>query len=141
MMRRVILHEFGPSFICKIEDLPDPEPGPGEAVVAIEAAGIGFVDTLCVHGTYQALPVLPWVPGCELAGTVVAIGDGVSRFAVGDRALSTSFAASFQSHAVWREDELAPVPGTLTPGQAAGLVAVVDHDAYVIDAAHDPGAG
>ena len=50
-------------------------PEPDQVVVAIEAGGVGFVDTLCVHGTYQALPALPWVPGCELAGTVVAVGD------------------------------------------------------------------
>ncbi len=122
-MRRVILHEFGPYSNLQLEELPDREPGPDQVVVAIEAGGIGFVDTLCVHGTYQALPALPWVPGCELAGTVVAVGDAVARFAVGDRVLSTSWTASFQTHAVLREDELGPVPGPLTAGQAAGLVA------------------
>jgi NADPH2:quinone reductase len=63
------------------------------------------------------------VPGCELAGTVVAIGERVARFAVGDHVLGTSFAGSFQTHATLREDELAHVPGTLSSGQAAGLVA------------------
>ncbi len=122
-MRRVILHEFGPYSNLRFEDLPDPEPGDGQAVVAIEAAGVGYVDTLCVHGTYQLLPALPWVPGCELAGRVVAVGDGVRRFAVGDPVLATSFAGSFQTHTVLREDELVPVPGDLSAGQAAGLVA------------------
>lgn len=122
-MKRVILHEFGPYSNLQCEECPDPVPGPDEVVVAIEAGGIGFVDTLCVHGTYQALPALPWVPGCELAGTVVAVGDGVTRFAVGDRVLSTSWTASFQTHAVLREEELGPVPGPLSAGQAAGLVA------------------
>jgi NADPH2:quinone reductase len=122
-MQRVILHEFGPFTNLQLEECPDPDPAPDQVVVAIEAGGIGYVDTLCVHGTYQALPALPWVPGCELAGTVVAIGDGVTRFAVGDRVLSTSWTPSFQTHAVLREDELAPVPGPLTAGQAAGLVA------------------
>jgi NADPH:quinone reductase len=122
-VRRVILHEFGPYSNLQFEDLPDPEPGPGEAVVSIEAAGIGYVDTLCVHGTYQLLPALPWVPGCELAGRVVAVGDDVERYAVGDRVLATSFAGSFQTHTVLREDELVPIPGALSAGQAAGLVA------------------
>ena len=122
-MRRVILHEFGPFSNLQFEECPDPVPKPQQVVVAIEAGGIGFVDTLCVHGTYQALPVLPWVPGCELAGSVVAVGDAVTRFAVGDRVLSTSWTPSFQTHAVLSEDELGPVPGPLTAGQAAGLVA------------------
>ena len=122
-MRRVILHEFGPYSNLVTEELPDPVPGDGQAVVAIEAAGIGFVDTLCVHGTYQLLPSLPWVPGCELAGRIVAVGDDLTRYEVGDRVLATSFAGSFQTHTVLREDELVPIPGDLTAGQAAGLVA------------------
>ena len=122
-MRRVILYEFGPYSNLVFEDRPDPVPDAGQAVVAIEAAGIGFVDTLCVHGTYQLLPVLPWVPGCELAGRIVSVGDGVTRFAVGDRVLATSFGGSFQTHSVVGQDELVPIPGDLTAGQAAGLVA------------------
>ena len=122
-MRRVILHEFGPYSNLLFEDLSDPTPGDGQAVIAIEAAGVGYVDTLCVHGTYQLLPALPWVPGCELAGRIVAVGDGIERFAVGDRVLATSFAGSFQTHTLLREDELVPIPGDLSVGQAAGLVA------------------
>jgi NADPH2:quinone reductase len=122
-VRRVILHEFGPYSNLQLEECPDPAPAPDQVVVEIEAGGIGYVDTLCVHGTYQALPALPWVPGCELAGTVAAVGDDVTRFAVGDRVLSTSWTPSFQTHAVLREHELGPVPGNLTAGQAAGLVA------------------
>jgi NADPH2:quinone reductase len=122
-MRRVILREFGPYSNLRLEEMPDPVPGDGEVLVAIEAAGVGFVDTLCVRGTYQALPSLPWVPGCELAGRVEAVGDGVTGFATGDRVLATSFAGSYQSHTVLRPDELVPIPGSLTAGQAAGLVA------------------
>ena len=122
-MRRAILREFGPYSNLEFEELPDPKPGPGQAVVAIEAAGVGYVDTLCVHGTYQLLPALPWVPGCELAGRVAEVGDDVARFAVGDRVLATSFAGSFQTHTVLREEELVPIPGDLSAGQAAGLVA------------------
>ena len=136
-MRRVILHEFGPYSNLVFEDRPDPVPDAGQAVVAIEAAGIGFVDTLCVHGTYQLLPALPWVPGCELAGRIVAVGDGMTRFAVGDRVLATSFAGSFQTHTVLREDELVPIPGDLTAGQAAGLVASYGTMLYAYTLPHD----
>jgi NADPH2:quinone reductase len=122
-MRRAILREFGPYSNLQFEELPDPVPGDGQAVVAIEAAGVGYVDTLCVHGTYQLLPALPWVPGCELAGRIVGVGNGLERFTVGDRVLATSFAGSFQTHTVLREDELVPIPGDLSAGQAAGLVA------------------
>jgi len=122
-VRRVVLYEFGPYSNLELEERPDPIAGPGQAVVAIEAAGVGFVDTLCVHGTYQALPKLPWVPGCELAGRVTAVGEGVTQVSVGDRVLATSFAGSFQTHALLRPDELVPIPGDLSAGQSAGLVA------------------
>lgn len=122
-MRRVVLHEFGSYSNLVTEELPDPVPGDGEVLVAVEAAGVGFVDTLCVRGAYQALPALPWVPGCELAGRVAAVGPGVTGVAVGDRVLGTSFAGSFRTHAVLGAHEVVPVPGDLSAGQAAGLVA------------------
>ncbi len=122
-MRKVVLYEFGPYTNLVVEDTPDPVPEGRQAVVAIEAAGIGFVDTLCVRGIYQALPSLPWIPGCELAGTVVAISDDVTRVNVGDRVLATSFAGSFQTLTALDEDELVPIPGDLSSGQAAGLIA------------------
>jgi NADPH2:quinone reductase len=121
-VRRVVLYEFGPYSNLVLEEHPDPVAGEGQVVVAIEAGGVGFVDTLCVHGTYQALPRLPWVPGCELAGRVVDVGAGVGGVALGDRVLATSFAGCFQSHVVLRPDELVPIPGSLSFGQAAGLI-------------------
>lgn len=122
-MRRVVLHEFGAYTNLRLEELPDPEPGDGQVLVAVEAGGVGFVDTLCVRGAYQALPSLPWVPGCELAGRVIEVGGDVPGVAVGDRVLATSFAGSFRSHAVLGAHEVVPIPGDLTAGQAAGLVA------------------
>jgi NADPH2:quinone reductase len=122
-VKRAILHEFGAYSNLQFEELPDPVPGDNEVLVAIEAAGVGFVDTLCVRGVYQLLPSLPWVPGCELAGHVAAVGEGVTGIDVGDRVLATSFAGSYQSHTVLRPEELVAIPGSLTAGQAAGLVA------------------
>ena len=118
-MRRIVLREFGPYSNLMLEEGPDPVAAEGQTVVAIDAGGVGFVDTLCVHGTYQALPRLPWVPGCELAGRVVDIGAGVTGISVGDRVLATSFAGSFQTHAVLRPEELVPIPGDLSAGQGS----------------------
>jgi NADPH2:quinone reductase len=122
-MRRVVLYEFGSFDNLVVEDGPDPRPGNDEVVVAVEAAGVGFVDSLCVRGVYQALPSLPWVPGCELAGSVVAVGDDVTGTRVGDRVMATSFVGGFRSHLALAATDVAPIPGGLSAGQAAGLVA------------------
>jgi NADPH:quinone reductase-like Zn-dependent oxidoreductase len=68
-----------------VTELDEPAPGPHQVVVDVAAAGVNFPDLLVVGGTYQNLPSLPFVPGKEIAGTVVATGDAVTTPAVGDR--------------------------------------------------------
>ena len=121
-MRRVVCHAFAPLDRLVVEESPDPEPGPGEVVVVIEAAGANFVDALLVQGLYQIKPPLPFTPGMEVAGVVGATGDGVTRVAVGDRVLATSFSGGYATHAVLPEAGMVPVPAGLSAGQAAGLV-------------------
>ncbi len=60
------------------KELPTPTPGPGEVLVDIKAASLNFPDLLIVQNKYQIKPPLPFVPGAEYAGTVVALGDGVN---------------------------------------------------------------
>ena len=121
-MRRVVCRSFAPLDELVVEEAPDPEPGPGQAVVAVEAAGVNFVDALLVQGRYQLKPPLPFTPGMEVAGTVVAVGDGVDAVAVGDRVLATTFVGGYASHALVAAAALVPLPGGLTAGQAAALV-------------------
>ncbi|SMX43204.1 NADPH:quinone oxidoreductase family protein [Maliponia aquimaris] len=68
-----------------LTDIPVPAPGPGDLRVRIAACGLNFADLLMQKGTYQDTPALPFVLGMEVAGTVDALGDGVSGFAIGDR--------------------------------------------------------
>ena len=76
-VRAAVCHELGPPSVLRVEERPDPEPGPGEVAVAVEAAGVNFVDGLFVAGQYQIKPSLPFVPGSEVAGHVVAVGPDV----------------------------------------------------------------
>ena len=78
-MRAAVCNELGPPSVLRVEERPDPEPGPGEVVVAVEAAGVNFVDGLFVAGQYQMKPTLPFVPGSEVAGHVVAVGPDVEQ--------------------------------------------------------------
>ncbi|MFN3232548.1 MAG: NADPH:quinone oxidoreductase family protein [Alphaproteobacteria bacterium] len=86
-MRAWRCHQFGDYHDLKIEDLPDPEPGPGEVLVDIKAAGVGFVEMLMCQGKYQLKPPLPFTPGGECAGDIIAVGEGVTQFKSGDKVM------------------------------------------------------
>src|SRR3978361_1177512 len=78
----------GPEFLAE-RALPDPAPpGLGEIQVRIEARGVQYVDVLMLAGKYQFRPEPPFIPGGEAAGHVVAVGTGVTGFAVGDAVMS-----------------------------------------------------
>jgi NADPH2:quinone reductase len=121
-MRAVVCHQFAPIDQLVIEERPDPEPGIGKVVVAVRAAGVNFVDGLFVEGRYQIKPPLPFTPGGEVAGDVVAVGDAVGSVAVGDRVLAMPWLGGFASHVELAAGSVVPIPGALTYGQAAALV-------------------
>jgi NADPH2:quinone reductase len=121
-VRAVVCSEFAPIDQLHIEERPDPEPGPGKVVVAVRAAGVNFVDGLFVQGKYQIKPPLPFTPGGEVAGDVVAVGDGVDSVAVGDRVLAMPWLGGFSSHVEVAAGGAVPIPGALSYGQAAALV-------------------
>ena len=71
-----------------IEDIAAPQPGPGEALIAVKAAALNFFDTLITRGKYQAKPELPFSPSAEVAGVVEALGPGVAGVQAGDRVMA-----------------------------------------------------
>ena len=121
-MRAVVCSEFAPIDQLTIEERPDPTPGPGKVVVAVRAAGVNYVDGLFVQGKYQIKPPLPFTPGGEVAGDVVAIGEGVKGLSVGDRVLAMPWLGGFASHVELAAGGVVPIPEALTYGQAAALV-------------------
>src|SRR6187397_2782974 len=84
-MKSIRVHQFGDPSVMKIEELPDPQAGPGHVLVKMRAAGVNPVDTYIRAGNYAALPPLPYTPGADGAGVVEAVGAGVHEFAPGDR--------------------------------------------------------
>ena len=120
-MRRVLCSAYGPPTGLTIVEEPDPTPGPGHVVVAVEAAGVNFADALTVAGKYQIKIPTPFTPGMEMAGTISAVGEGVEGFAVGDRVLAMVFGA-YASHVVVAAGALVRVPDALDLDRAASLV-------------------
>ena len=105
-MRAVVARELGPPDGFSIEEIPDAEPGPGEARVAVKAAGIAFVDVLVATGQYQLKPPVPFVPGTEIAGIVEAVGPGVDERLVGQRVIAVTMGGAFAEKCIVRATDL-----------------------------------
>ena len=111
-MRALLCTELGPASRLSVQEVDDPIPGEGEVVVDVAAAGINFPDTLIIEGKYQLKPELPFSPGGEAAGTVAAVGAGVTGVVPGDRVIALSSHGAFAEK--WRIDASAVVP--IPPG-------------------------
>ena len=121
-MQRVVCQQWGPPEDLEIVGLDDPHPAAGRVIVEVAAAGVNFVDALFVAGTYQIKVPPPFTPGSECAGTVVAVGDGVSTVSVGDRVLSSLGLGAWATHVDVPADAVTLVPDTLDLATAAALV-------------------
>ncbi len=103
-----------------LTEVAAPAPGPGEVQVRIAACGIGYVDVLVALGGYQVKPALPHIPGMEAAGTVAALGEGVTGLAVGDRVLA-AVQGGFAEYAVAPAEGVFRLPERLDFAAASGL--------------------
>jgi NADPH:quinone reductase len=126
-VRKVVCSSFGPLDGLTVVEAPDVQPGAGQIVVAVEAAGVNFVDALICQGRYQIKPPLPFTPGSEVAGTIAAVGPDVDgaqlpRPEVGQRVLALTANGGYATQAVVPADAVVPIPDNLSAGQAAGLV-------------------
>lgn len=115
-MRAVVCAELGSVVVSSREPL---EPGPGQVVIAVEAAGVNYVDGLFVQGRYQIKPPLPFIPGGEVAGTVSALGPGVSEPAVGTRVLAMCGLGGFATEVLVPATSAVPIPDVLDAARAA----------------------
>jgi len=132
-MRAVIIHEGE----LRVEERPDPSPGSGEALVRVRAAGLNGADMMQRRGLYPAPPDAPQdIPGLELAGEVIALGEGASRFSEGDAVMGIVAGGGQAELAVVHERILMPVPGNLDWPQAGGApeVFTTAHDALFTQA-------
>jgi len=86
-MKAVRIHALGDRSAVSVDDIPEPSAGPGEVVVDLAAATINYPDILMLDGKYQIRPDLPYVLGKDASGTISAVGDGVTEFAVGERVM------------------------------------------------------
>ncbi len=119
-MKAIRIHKTGGPEVLTCEDAPEPQPGAGEAVVKVEAAGVNFIDIYFRTGLYKA--ALPFTPGMEASGTVTAVGPGVTEVQAGDRvayAMNPGAYAAYALAPVWK---LVKLPAGVDAKQGAAIM-------------------
>jgi len=121
-MKAIRVHEFGGPEVLRLEDVPDPQPGAGQVVVRVKAAGVNPVDTYIRSGTYARKPALPYTPGMDAAGVVEAIGPGVTRVAEGDRVyVAGTLSGAYAEQALCLETQVHPLATKVSFAQGAAV--------------------
>ena len=119
-MRAVVCHSYGPPEDLVVDDVADPAPGPGQLVVRVHAAAVNFPDVLLIAGKYQVKIPVPFTPGSELAGEVVAAGEGV-RFRVGDRVSGATPTGAFAELVLLGAHQVSAIPAGMDFAPAAAF--------------------
>ncbi len=119
-MRAILITEAGGPQVLTPTELPDPAPGPGEVLVEVAAAGVNYIDTYQREGIYPV--ALPFVPGLEAVGRVVALGADVEGFAVGDRVAWCEVLGSYAERVAVPADKAVPVPDAVSDELAVGAL-------------------
>ena len=109
-----------PAAALQLENVEVPQPGPGEVLIRTRAVSANFPDVLLCRGLYQVRPELPFSPGIELVGDVVALGDGVEGFEPGERVIGSKIGVLAEL-AVLPASDVWPAPPELTDAEASGL--------------------
>jgi len=119
-VKAIRVHQPGGPDVMQLEDIPVPQPGPGQLLVRVEAAGVNFIDIYHRSGAYKL--DLPFTPGMEGAGTVEAVGEGVDDFKPGDRVAWAMALGSYAQYAVVPARVLARVPEGVPADLAAAVM-------------------
>ena len=120
-MKAVVCEAWGLPESLKVQELQDPQPGSGQVVIEVQAAGVNFPDVLIVQGKYQFKPELPFVPGSEVAGVIRSIAADVTTFKVGDKVIAFTSTGGFGQQLLAPVQALMPMPPGMDFETAAAI--------------------
>ncbi len=121
-MKAIRVYESGAPEVMRLEEVADPQVGPGQVLVRVHAAGVNPVDSYIRAGLYPVKLTLPYTPGIDAAGVVEAIGPGVSRCRVGDRVYTVwTVSGAYAEKALCDEAQVHPLPPQVSFSQGAGV--------------------
>ncbi len=121
-MRALRSHAAGGPETLSLDKIAAPLPGPGELRIAVRACGINFPDTLIVRDLYQYKPERPFSPGAEVAGVIDAVGEGVTRFKVGDRVAALLIYGGLAEQVVAEQHRVFALPDAVSFETGASLL-------------------
>ncbi len=121
-MKAIRVRAFGDPRVLKLEDLPEPQPGPGQVVVRIAAAGVNPVETYIRSGNYADKPQLPYTPGNDGAGVVQTVGNGVGNVTLGDRVyVAGAITGTYAQNVLCQAGNVHPLPDGISFAQGAAI--------------------
>jgi len=121
-MKAIRVHQFGGPEVLKLEEVPTPKPDAGQVLVRVRAVGVNPYDTYMRAGTYAIKPHLPYTPGSDAAGTVEAVGSGVTKVKAGDRVYTAqTLTGAYAEYALALEDQVHRLPQNVSFEQGAGV--------------------
>lgn len=132
MMQALLCESFGPPEGLVLREIAVPQPGEGEVLIRVHAAGLNFPDTLIIQDKYQIKAPLPFAPGGELSGVVEKVGPGVTRLKAGDRVAALTHWGGFADYAIAQEARTTLVPETMDLDTASAFTLVYGTSHYAL---------
>jgi NADPH2:quinone reductase len=121
-MKAIRVQQFGGPEVLKLEEISTPKPDAGQVLVRVRAVGVNPYDTLMRAGTYAIKPSLPYTPGSDAAGTVEAVGPGVTKVKPGDRVYtSRTLTGAYAEYALALEEQVNRLPDNISFEQGGGV--------------------
>ena len=113
-MRAIVCHEFAGPAALRLENIPEPRPGPGQVLIRVHACGVNFADSLIIRGNYQRQPAPPFTPGFEVAGEILELGQGVKGLMVGERVIALTAQGGYAEQVITDAGRCVPLPPALS---------------------------
>jgi NADPH2:quinone reductase len=121
-MKAIVSATAGDESTLQLADIPDPVAGPGQVLIRVHACGVNYLDTLIIADKYQVRPPRPFIPGAEIAGTVIAVGEGVTSIHPHERVVAWHLFGGMAEKAVVHADSCMSIPDSMPFDVAASLV-------------------